>query len=165
MPSTTRQTTSTPRSIHTQHRDRQRCAGHKAQLLQVLTDAHPHAPSLDDLLVITTRLSARVEELRSEGWQIETVKIEGRPSTYRLVSKVRGTPIVIAAAITIHVPVGGQAQVKTHERLSGDYTQDLLDYAAEQAKRAYLRALGRGTPPPKVEAHTDDLDLFTDGGW
>lgn len=162
MTGTTRQT-STSRSPHTQHRDLDRCSGHKAQLLQVLLEHSPDAPSLEDLLVITTRLSARVEELRREGWSIETERIEGRPSTYRLTSKVRGPPLVYAAAITIHLPVGGQAQVRTHEKLDGTYSPDLLDYAAHKAREAYLKAL-RVTPPPKVEA-TNDLDLFTEGGW
>ena len=167
MPETRQKTsTRTPRSHLTQHRDRTLCAGHKARILDLLLEHSPDAPPLEDLRTISDRLSARVEELRVDGWSIETERIEGRPSTYRLTSKVRGAPIVYSAAITIHVPVGREAQVKTHERLSGDYTQDLLDYAAHKAREAYLKALRVTTPPHKVEAHvSDDLDLFDGGGW
>lgn len=165
MATTTRQTTSrTPRSPHTVHRDRQRCAGHKAQLLQVLIDAHPYAPALDDLRSITSRLSARIEELRSEGWAIETLPGENRVATYRLQSKTQGPPIQYAAAISIYVPVHGAPTVRTHEKIVGEYTSDLLAYAAEQAKRAYTRALGRSETPPKVVSD-ESTDLFTDGGW
>lgn len=164
MASTRQTSTKTSRSPHTQHRDKDRCASHKRQILDALMGAHPHAPSLDDLLVITTRLSARVEELRVDGWSIETERIEGRPSTYRLVSKTKGQPVVISAAVTIHVSPQTGGVARTHERLSGAYSADRLAYAEEQAKRAYVRALG-WTPPPKVNVVSDDLDLFTDGGW
>lgn len=159
----TRQTTRTPRSIHTQHRDRALCAGQKARLLDLLLLHSPEAAPLDDLRAISSRLSARIDELRSEGWSIETIPGENRVSTYRLTSRVQGSPLVIAAAITIHVPVGREAQVKTHERLSDEYTQDRLAYAARKAVEAYVRALGRSeAPAPKVKNIDDDLDL--DGG-
>lgn len=164
MPSTTRQTSRTPRSIHTVHRDRQRCAGQKQQLLDLLLLHSPGAAPLDDLREISSRLSARIDELRSEGWSIETIPLEGRVSTYRLLSKVQGAPLVYSAAVTIHLPVGGQATYRTHERLSGDFTQDLLDYAGDQARKAYMRALRVKVITPSVESVSDDSD-FEGGVW
>lgn len=160
----TRQNTSTPRSIHTQHRDRERCAGHKAQILKLLQECHPHAPSLDDLRAISGRLSARIDELRVEGWQIEAPRINGRVSTYRLVDKVKGPPIVFDAVVSIYVSPTTGGTSRTHERLSGHYSAELLDYAAQQAKLVYLRALGRGAPP-RAKTVSDDTDLFDGGGW
>jgi len=165
--STTRQTTSTStsRSPHTQHRDLARCADQKSKLLDLLRSTHPHAPALDDLRAVVGRASARVDELRKEGWSIETITLPCGRSTYRLLSLTKGAPIVFSAAITIHLPAGGSPTFRTHERLDGTFRSDRLDYAARKAVEAYVRALGRSEAPPKVEANTDDLDLFTDGGW
>lgn len=164
MASTRQTSTSTSRSPHTVHRNRTLCAGHKAQILDVLQSAYPYAPSLDDLRSITSRLSARIEELRSDGWSIETIPLDGRLSTYRLLSRVKGAPLVYSAAVTLHLPVGGQATYRTHERLSGDFTQDLLDYAGEQARKAYMRALRVKVITPSVESVSDDSD-FEGGVW
>lgn len=164
MPGTTRQTsTKTARSHLTQHRNLARCLDQKTKLLDLLRSTHPHAPALDDLRAVVGRPSARIDELRREGWSIETVEITRRLSTYRLVSLVKGAPIQYSAAVTIHLPVGGQATFRTHERLDGEYTQDRLTYAARKATEAYMRALGRSeAPAPKVKNIDDDLDL--DGG-
>jgi hypothetical protein len=163
MASTRQTSTRTARSPHTQHRNRERCAGHKAQILDLLKAHSPDAPSLDDLRAISGRLSARIDELRSEGWMIEAPKIDGRVSTYRLVSKVQGPPIVFDAVVSIYVSPTTGGTSRTHERLSGHYSADRLLYAEEQAKRAYLRALGRSeAPAPRVKSIDDDLDL--DGG-
>lgn len=164
MTTTTRQTTRTSRSPHTVHRDRQRCAGQKAQLLDLLLLHSPGAAPLDDLRAISSRLSARIDELRSEGWSIETIPLDGRLSTYRLLSRVKGAPLVYSAAVTLHLPVGGQATYRTHERLSGDFTQDLLDYAGDQARKAYMRALRVKVITPSVESVSDDSD-FDGGVW
>lgn len=158
-------TTRTARSIHTQHRDLERCLDQKTKLLDLLKSCHPHAPALDDLRAVVGRPSARVDELRREGWSIETITLPCGRSTYRLLSLTKGAPIVYSAAITIHVPVGGQPTFRTHERLDGEYAQDRLAYAARKAVEAYVRALGRSEAPPKVESTSDDADLFTDGGW
>ena len=164
MPSTRQTSTSTSRSPHTQHRDLEKCAGHKAKILKLLQDYSPDAPSLDDLRSITDRLSARVEELRVEGWEIETIRFERKPSTYRLVSKTKGHPVVISAAVTIHVSPQTGGVARTHERLSGAYSADRLAYAEGQALKAYLRALGWVAPAPKVKSIDEDLDLDLDGG-
>jgi len=160
---TTRSSTKTSRSPHTQHRDRTLCASQKAQILKLLLDHSPDAPPLDDLRAISGRLSARIDELRVDGWQIEAPKIDGRVSTYRLTSKVQGPPIVFDAVVSIYVSPTTGGTSRTHERLSGHYSSDLLRYAEGQALKAYLRALR--VPAPKVEAHTDDTDLFDGGGW
>ncbi len=163
---TTRQTTSTARSIHTQHRDRVRCSNHKQQILQLLLEHSPDAPSLEDLRAISGRLSARIDELRVEGWLIEAPKIDGRVSTYRLVSKTQGPPIVFDAVVSIYVSPTTGGTSRTHERLSGHYSAELLDYAAQQAKLVYLRALGRGAPPrAKTVSDESTSDLFDGGGW
>lgn len=163
---TTRQTTRSSRSPHTVHRDRALCAGQKARLLDLLLLHSPGAAPLDDLRSISSRLSARIDELRSEGWSIETIPLDGRVSTYRLQSKTQGAPLVYSAAVTLHLPVGGQATYRTHERLSGDFTQDLLDYAGDQARKAYMRALRvRSIPQIVSDESTEDTDLFDGGGW
>lgn len=161
----TRQTTSTKtsRSHLTQHRDLARCLDQKSKLLDLLKASHPHAPALDDLRAVVGRPSARVDELRREGWSIETITLSCGRSTYRLLSLTKGAPITFSAAVTIHLPVGAPPTFRTHERLDGEYSSDRLDYAARKAVEAYTRALGLGTPPaPKVKALDDDLDL--DGG-
>lgn len=161
----TQQTTSTKtaRSPHTQHRDLSRCLDQKTKLLDLLKSHSPHAPALDDLRAVVGRPSARVDELRREGWEIETIHLPCGRSTYRLLSLTKGAPITFSAAVTIHLPVGAPPTFRTHERLDGTFRSDLLEYAARKAVEAYTRALGRSeAPAPKVKNVDDDLDL--DGG-
>lgn len=163
MASTRQTSTRTPRSPHTQHRSLSQCADQKTRLLDLMRSSHPHAPALDDLRAVVGRPSARIDELRREGWSIETITLPCGRSTYRLLSLTKGSPIVFSAAVTIHLPLGAPPTFRTHERLDGTYKSDLLEYAARKAVEAYSKALGSTAPAPKVEAH-DSTDSDFDGG-
>lgn len=138
-----------PTSAHRAPRsplDRARTGAQRVSLLDALIECYPSALTLDRLREVAgARPGARVAELRKAGWAIstQTIDVESRLATYRLDSLEQYRPREIHAAITAyHDSIEGW-YVRPHADLSGVYSEEQIDQAAQAALSAFRGALSR----------------------
>lgn len=112
--------------------------------------------------------SARVEELRRDGWKIKaTLDPDSHRASYRLLSKTQEAPAVIHAGITMRWDTRAGWTVRTHqEALKGSVSPKVLAQAQEAALAAYKAVLDKHLPAVQVEEDDFDFGLgaFMDKG-
>ncbi len=131
----------------------------RAPLLQALLDAYPYAltpAQIDE--AGGKNSSARIEELRRQGWQIEAEPhAVGHRAAFRLTDKVRGEPKTILAGLTLRFDTVRGWEARTHqEALKGSIDHKVLQAALNAALSAYKKVLADHLPEPAQEEEDDD---------
>lgn len=165
--------TPTPRAPRSP-RNAERLGAQRQTLLSALIDSFPSALTLDVLREVAgARPGARVAELRRQGWQIETVTVEeeSRLSTYRLLDLKPQEELEVHAAATLYHDSQAGWHARIHSDLSGRYSPEQLQAAAQAAQAAFRSSLARGArekaAPPicTTSSGYPDLEQLFGGGW
>lgn len=138
----------------------------RAPLLQALLDAYPHALSPEQIDEAGGKnSSARIEELRRQGWAIEAQPhAVGHRAAFRLTSKVRGEPKTILAGLTVRFDTVRGWEARTHqEALKGCVSESVLKEALDAALAAYKKVLADHLPAVQTEEEEDEDDYLNFG--
>lgn len=134
-------------------------AQHRAHILRLLKSHHPMALGPASLGAVTPRYSARIGELRRDGWEIETIRgMRGRQAGYRLVSLAKGTPDETLAGCVLRL--GSEAGWEARSHQDASYPSDVLSAAQEAALAAYRGVIAQHEAT--VEAELDWFDRWLD---
>lgn len=140
----------------------------RAPLLQALLDAYPHALSPEQIDEAGGKnSSARIEELRRQGWAIEAEPhAVGHRAAFRLTDKVRGEPKTILAGLTLRYDTVRGWEARTHqEAIKGTVDQKVLQQALDAALTAYRKVLDQHLPSVQTEDEEDDYMDFGLGAF
>jgi len=132
----------------------------QGSLLDALIQAYPYALSPEQIDEAGGKnSSARIEELRRQGWQIEAEPhAVGHRAAFRLTDKVRGEPKTILAGLTLRYDTIRGWEVRTHqEALKGSVSPKLLKEAQDAALAAYKKVLADHLPAVQEEEDDDDF--------